>query len=256
MTGAAGVRADSFAEIALSGSMPAALAVALLAGLVSFASPCVLPLVPGYLGYVTGLTGVDLAKQRRGRMVAGALLFVLGFTVVFVTTTSTLAGLVGLVVAHQDVVTRVAGVVVVLLGLVFVGWAPGGERRWQTRWRPTAGLVGAPLLGAVFAVGWTPCIGPTLSTVLFLTTSEGGGFRRGVVLAVAYCLGLGVPFVLVALGWSRASRVLGALRRHQRGLQVLGGLLLVVVGVLMLSGLWTSLISRLATAIGAFEVAV
>jgi cytochrome c-type biogenesis protein len=232
------------------------LAVALIAGLVSFASPCVLPLVPGYLGYVTGLSGVDLARQRRGRMVAGALLFVLGFTVVFVTTTSTVAGLVGRLVSHQDVVTRVAGVAVIGLGLLFVGWAPGSERRWQSSWRPAAGLAGAPFLGAVFAVGWTPCIGPTLGAVLFLTTSEGGGVRRGIVLAVAYCLGLGVPFVLVALGWSRASRVLGALRRHQRTLQVVGGLLLVGVGVLMVSGAWTTLITRLAGAVGAFQVPV
>ncbi|HET8614772.1 MAG TPA: cytochrome c biogenesis CcdA family protein [Actinomycetales bacterium] len=250
------MRADSFAEIALQGSMPAALAVALLAGLVSFASPCVLPLVPGYLGYVTGLSGVDLAKRRRGRMVAGAVLFVVGFTIVFVATTSTLSGVVGRLVAHQDTVTQVAGAVVVALGLLFIGWVPGGHRRWQSSWRPSAGLAGAPLLGAVFAVGWTPCIGPTLSTVLFLTTSEGGGFRRGVVLAVAYCLGLGVPFVLVALGWSRASRVLGALRRHQRELQVLGGLMLVAVGVLMLTGVWTTLISRLATVIAGFGVLV
>ena len=248
--------ADSFAQTALSGSMPAALAVALLAGIVSFASPCVLPLVPGYLGYVTGLTGVDLARQRRGRMVAGALLFVLGFTVVFVTTTSTLAGLAGVLVSNSDVVTRVAGVVVIALGLLFVGWMPGGGRRLQPSWRPAAGLAGAPLLGAVFAVGWTPCIGPTLSAVLFLTTSEGGGVRRGIVLAVAYCLGLGVPFVLVALGWSRASRLLGALRRHQRAVQVLGGLLLVTVGALMVSGVWTSLVSRLGSAVAAFEVPV
>jgi cytochrome c-type biogenesis protein len=248
------VRTDSFAQIALSGSMPAALAVALLAGLVSFASPCVLPLVPGYLGYVTGLTGVDLARQRRGRLVAGALLFVLGFTVVFVTTTSTLAGLAGQLVAHSDVVTRVAGIVVIALGLLFVGWAPGSGRRLQPSWRPGAGLAGAPLLGAVFAVGWTPCIGPTLSAVLFLVTSEGGGVRRGIVLAVAYCLGLGVPFVLVALGWSRAARVLGALRRRQRAVQVLGGLLLVGVGALMVSGMWTTLVSRLATVIATFQV--
>jgi cytochrome c-type biogenesis protein len=250
------VNADSFAQIALSGSMPAALAVALLAGLVSFASPCVLPLVPGYLGYVTGLSGVDLARQRRGRMVAGAALFVLGFTVVFVTTTSTLSGVVGSLVAHQDTVTQVAGAVVVALGLLFIGWAPGAGRRWQSSWRPTAGLAGAPLLGAVFAVGWTPCIGPTLSTVLFLTATEGGGFRRGVVLAVAYCLGLGVPFVLVALGWSRASRVLGVLRRRQRALQVGGGLVLVAVGVLMLTGVWTTLITRLATVVVRFGVLV
>jgi cytochrome c-type biogenesis protein len=248
------VRDDSFAQIALSGSMPAALVVAMLAGVVSFASPCVLPLVPGYLGYVTGLTGVDLGRQRRGRLVAGALLFVLGFTAVFVTTTSTLAGFAGVLVAHSDVVTQVAGVIVILLGLLFAGWAPGSGRRLQPSWRPAAGLAGAPLLGAVFAVGWTPCIGPTLSAVLFLTTSEGGGVRRGIVLAVAYCLGLGVPFVLVALGWSRASRVLRLLRRRQRAVQVLGGLLLVAVGGLMVSGVWTTMVSRLATVVAGFEV--
>jgi cytochrome c-type biogenesis protein len=235
------VRIDSFAQTALSGSMPAALAVALLAGIVSFASPCVLPLVPGYLGYVTGLSGVDLARQRRGRMVAGALLFVLGFTVVFVTTTSTLAGLAGVLVAHSDVVTRAAGVVVIALGLLFVGWVPGSGRRLQPSWRPAAGLAGAPLLGAVFAVGWTPCIGPTLSAVLFLVTSEGGGVRRGIVLAVAYCLGLGLPFLATALAFGRLARVWSAVRRHQRLVQMIGGALHVGVGNQLVTGARTDI---------------
>lgn len=248
------MRTDTFQQVALSGSMPAALVVALLAGIVSFASPCVLPLVPGYLGYVTGLTGVDLAQRRRGRLLAGALLFVLGFTVVFVTTTSTVAGLAGQLVVHQGRVTQVAGAVVVVLGLVFVGWAPGAGRRWQPSWRPAAGLVGAPLLGAVFAVGWTPCIGPTLGAVLSLATGEGAGVRRGVVLAVAYSLGLGVPFILVAAGYSRAARALAALRRHQRGVQLAGGMVLIVVGALMLTGVWTDLLARLSSTVASFEV--
>lgn len=240
---------SSFAQTALSGSMPAALAVAMLAGLVSFVSPCVLPLVPGYLGYVTGLTGVDLERQRRGRLVAGALLFVAGFTVVYVTVTATLASFGAQLQVHQAGVTRLAGVVVVLMGLLFIGVLPGSERAWSPRWRPAAGLYGAPLLGAVFAVGWVPCSGPTLGAVLSLATSDGGGARRGLVLAAAYSLGLGVPFVLVALGYARASRVLSAVRRHQRGLQLGGGALLVVVGLLMAAGVWTDLTTRLQTSL-------
>ena len=239
----------SFAQTVLSGSMPTALAVALLAGMVSFLSPCVLPLVPGYLGYVTGLNGIDLDRQRRGRLVVGALLFVLGFTVVYVSVTATLASFGGQLQARSDGITRVAGAVVVLMGLVFIGLVPGAERRWAPSWRPAAGLAGAPLLGAVFAVGWVPCSGPTLAAVLLLATSDGGGASRGVVLAVAYSLGLGVPFVLVALGYSRASRVLAVLRRRQRGLQLAGGALLVLVGLLMLAGVWTDLVSRLQTSL-------
>ncbi len=242
-------------DVVVSGSMPAALAVALLAGAVSFASPCVLPLVPGYLGYVTGLTGVDLQRQRRGRLLAGALLFVLGFTAVFVGVTVT-ASAGGALVAHQDVFTRVAGGVVVLLGLVFIGWSPLGERAWRPTWRPAAGLLGAPLLGAVFAVGWAPCSGPTLGAVLLLATSDGGGVARGVVLSVAYSLGLGLPFLLVAVGYGRATRVLAVLRRHQRGLQVAGGVLLVGLGLLMASGLWLHLVTRMQASIAGFEVSV
>lgn len=238
-----------------SGSMPVALVVALLAGVVSFASPCVLPLVPGYLGYVTGLTGVDLQRQRRGPMLLGALLFVLGFTAVFVGVTVT-ASAGGALVRHQELFTRLAGVVVALLGLVFIGWSPLGERRWQPSWRPAAGLVGAPMLGAVFAVGWAPCSGPTLGAVLLLATSDGGGVSRGVVLATAYSVGLGVPFLAVAAAYGRASRVLAVLSRHQRGLQVSGGVLLVVLGLLMTSGLWLVLITRLQSAILGYEVAV
>lgn len=248
---------STFAQTALSGSMPAALAVALLAGLVSFASPCVLPLVPGYLGYVTGLTGVDLEQQRRGRLVSGALLFVLGFTVVYVTVTATLASFGGLLQAQQAGITRIAGIVVIAMGLVFIGLLPGAERSWTPRWRPATGLSGAPVLGAIFAVGWVPCSGPTLGAVLSLATSDGGGASRGVVLATAYSLGLGVPFVLVALGYARAARVLSVVRRRQRGIQLAGGAMLVVVGLLMATGLWTDLVVRLQISmVSGFQVPV
>ena len=188
-------------------------------------------------------------------MLLGALLFVLGFTVVFIGVTVT-ASAGGALLRHQELFTRLAGVAVALLGLVFIGWSPLGERRWQPSWRPAAGLVGAPMLGAVFAVGWAPCSSPTLGAVLLLATSDGGGVGRGVVLATAYSVGLGVPFLLVAAAYGRASRVLAVLSRHQRGLQVGGGVMLVVLGLLMASGLWLALITRLQSAILGYEVAV
>jgi cytochrome c-type biogenesis protein len=236
--------------------MPLALAVAVLAGVVSFLSPCVLPLVPGYLGYVTGLTGVGLERQRRREMVVGACLFVLGFTAVFVALSVTFSSLSQQLLGHREVITRVMGAVVVLLGLLFAGWLPGGGTVVKASWRPAAGLAGAPLLGAVFALGWTPCVGPTLGAVLVLATSDGGGATRGLVLAVAYSLGLGLPFVLVAAGYARASRVLGVLRRRQRAVQVAGSLLLVLLGVLMLTGVWDALTTRVGTVVAGFSVPV
>jgi cytochrome c-type biogenesis protein len=240
----AGLPADSLPGIAQSGSLPLALLVSALAGLVSFVSPCVLPLVPGYLGYVTGLTGVDLEKQRRGRMLAGATLFVLGFTVVYVTVVAAFGGLGGTLRVHQVAITRVLGALTIVLGLVFVGWFPGSEREWRPRWRPAAGLLGAPLLGAVFGLGWIPCVGPTLGAVLALATSDShASVTRGATLATAYCVGLGVPFMLTAVAFGRLARVLSAVRRHQRLVQMLGGLLLVAVGVLLVTGVWTSIVN-------------
>jgi cytochrome c-type biogenesis protein len=236
--------AESLPGIAQHGSLPLALAVSALAGLVSFVSPCVLPLVPGYLGYVTGLTGVELERQRRGRMLAGALLFVLGFTVVFVAISAAAGGLGGTLLGHRVWLTRVLGVVTILLGLVFTGLLPGSERQWRLTWRPTAGLIGAPLLGAVFGLGWAPCVGPTLGAVLALATSDShASVTRGAVLATAYCLGLGLPFLVTALAFGRMARVWSAVRRHQRGVQVAGGVLLVAVGVLLVTGAWTDLVS-------------
>lgn len=230
-----------------TGALPVALAVALGAGLVSFASPCVLPLVPGFLGYVTGLSDVTIARRGRGRLVLGTLLFVLGFSVVFITGVVAAASLGGLMTAHRLLLMRAGGALVVLMALVFLG--AGAQRTWQPRWRPRAGLVGAPLLGIVFGLGWAPCTGPTLGAVMLLATTSGDhdAVSRGVALAAAYCLGLGVPFLLIAAGYTRAGRASGWLRRHHRAIQVVGGVLLLAVGLMLLTGLWDTVTTTIQT---------
>jgi cytochrome c-type biogenesis protein len=243
------------AHVVLDGALILAIPIALLAGLVSFASPCVLPLVPGYLGYVTGMTGAELGEhgaRRRSRMLVGVVLFVLGFTVVFVALGVTF-GAVGLALRPwQDAITRVLGVIVVLLGLGFLGFLPFLERERRIQVRPRAGLLGAPLLGVVFGLGWAPCIGPTLAAVLSLSLN-GGDPVRGAVLAVAYCLGLGIPFLLLALAFQRSSRVLGVLRRHRLVIMRLGGALLILVGLALVSGLWATWVHSLQGLISGFE---
>jgi cytochrome c-type biogenesis protein len=229
--------------------------VAALAGLVSFASPCVLPLVPGYLGYVTGLTGVELERQRRSRVVAGAALFVLGFSVVFVAIGTAFGSLGAFLQAQRVDLTQWLGAGVVVLGLVFLGVLPGSGREARVRWRPAAGLAGAPLLGVVFGLGWTPCIGPTLSAVLTLATDAGTAWR-GALLALVYCLGLGVPFVLVALGLGSGGRASQVLRRHSRAITRVGGVAMVLFGLLLVTGTWSGWMSDLQGSIGGFETVV
>ena len=239
----------------LDGSLLLAVPIAVLAGLVSFASPCVLPLVPGYLGYVTGLTGVDLEQQRKARMLLGVTLFVAGFTVVFVSL-GWLAGTAGGALReHRDTLSQVMGVLIIVLGLVFAGLVPqlSGTRRLDVR--PTAGLVGAPLLGIVFGLGWTPCIGPTLASIVALS-GDFGDARRGALLAFFYCVGLGLPFLLAALAYRRAMSAFDVLRRHRVAIARAGGVMLVVIGVLLVTGIWADLVARMQGFVTDFVPAV
>ena len=246
----------SFAQTALSGSLVAALAVSLLAGLVSFASPCVVPLVPGYLGYVSGMAGAGASgKSSRPRLALGALLFVLGFAAVFVVLGVAFAAAGAQLNEQLDVITRVLGVLVIVLGFVFMGAVPFMQQERRFHMSPRAGLAGAPLLGVAFGLGWTPCIGPTLAAVLTLGLTEATQ-ARGFALEVAYSLGLGLPFLVLALWMERTERVLGWLRRHRLALMRVGGGMLVVLGVLLVTGLWGRLTGLMQGWIDGFWVAV
>jgi len=235
--------------IAAGGSLWFAIPVALGAGLLAFLSPCVLPLVPGYLGYVSGVTSAE--DQRRGRTVLGAALFVLGFSVVFLGV-FVLSSTVGVfLLQYGGILERIGGVILILLGLVFIGQVTFLQRQWKPSWRPAAGLAGAPLLGAVFAVGWSPCIGPTLGAVIALASYQGDPGRAAIIGAF-YCLGLGIPFLLVAIGFGWVGSSVAWVRRHIRTLNIVGGALLMLMGVLMVTGLWSLLMSNFQAVIGGF----
>ncbi|SFM57569.1 cytochrome c-type biogenesis protein [Pseudonocardia ammonioxydans] len=305
---------DATTTLAISGPLLLAALVSLAAGLVSFASPCVVPLVPGYLAYLAGLVGAqsppvtpaearDRAAARRSgsaavpgvsgadaagsdaagagaagsgaagseragagaaeavrrsradgrwRVAGAALLFVAGFTVVFGAIMVGVVWLSDVLIDNEALLQRIGGVVMIVMGLAFTGLIPALQREYRSHWTPRAGLAGAPLLGAVFGLGWVPCIGPTLAGVVAVAAGTGGGSARGIVLILAYCAGLGIPFVLIALGATRAVEALGRLRRHTRAIQIAGGVLLIAVGALLVSGLWAQWLIQLQVSISGF----
>jgi cytochrome c-type biogenesis protein len=233
------------AETAAAGPLLVALGLCVLAGLVSFASPCVVPLVPGYLSYLAAVVGVDGADAtRRWRVVGSAALFVAGFTAVFVMGTVAVLGMTTTLITNQVVLQRIGGVVTIIMGLVFIGFIPALQRQVRFTPRRLAGLAGAPLLGAVFALGWTPCLGPTLTGVIAVASAtDGASVTRGVMLVIAYCLGLGIPFLALAVGSGWAVGALDWLRRNTRAIQVFGGVLLIIVGLALVTGAWNEFTS-------------
>ncbi|MER7726242.1 cytochrome c biogenesis protein CcdA [Streptomyces sp. NPDC096323] len=243
-------------ETVLSGALLVALPIALLGGLVSFFSPCVLPLVPGYLSYVTGVSGTDLGDARRGRTVAGASLFVIGFTAVFVSG-GALFGYFGQTLQeYSGTLSKVLGVLMILMGVFFMGLMPWmTQREFRIHKKPVTGLVGAPLLGALFGIGWTPCLGPTLASVNALAFTEATA-GRGAVLSVAYCLGLGVPFVLAAVAFRKALGAFSWVKRHYVWVMRIGGGMMIVTGLLLLTGAWGSMMQELQGWSNGFTVGI
>ena len=276
-------------QLVTSGPVLLAIALSLVAGLISFASPCVVPLVPGYLAYLAGLVGSSApavttdevaaqdaerhaavtgslpvqtltrpASRHRIRLAGAAGLFVAGFTVVFVLGLGAIVWAADALITNEFLLQRLGGVVTVAMGLVFVGLVPALQRDTRPHWVPRMGLAGAPLLGATFGLGWTPCLGPTLAGVLALASGTGGGNGavRGGILVLAYCLGLGLPFVLIALGAGRAVRAQAWLRTHGRGIQIAGGVLLIAVGLALATGLWAEIVILLRGPISGFSTPI
>ncbi|PWI45649.1 cytochrome c biogenesis protein CcdA [Streptomyces sp. ICBB 8177] len=243
-------------QTVLSGALLLAIPVALLGGLVSFFSPCVLPLVPGYLSYVTGVSGADLGDARRGRMAAGASLFVLGFTAVFVSG-GALFGTFGYTLQeYREPITRVLGAVTILLGIAFMGVVPGlFQREFRLHKRPSIGLAGAPVLGVLFGLGWTPCLGPTLSASLALSANQASA-GRGALLTAMYCFGLGVPFIVAAIAFRRALGAFAFVKRHYAWVMRIGGGMLIAVGVLLVTGGWDRIVYQMQIWSNGFNVGI
>jgi cytochrome c-type biogenesis protein len=228
----------------LPSSLLAALPIAVAAGFVSFISPCVLPLLPGYLAFLSGAAGTLEGRSGRGRAVVGAVAFIIGVAIVFVTLGALFGGFGQLLKDHEQILSIVFGSVTIVLGMFFAGWWPS---RWLTRERrihylPRASILGAGALGFLFALGWTPCLGPTLGAILALAASSNATALRGSILAFFYCLGLGIPFLVAALATEWVSGASSWLRRHQRTIGQIGGVLLIVIGILEVTGAWHSFV--------------
>ena len=240
--GAADVAAFDPAGAVLSGQLLVSVPIALLAGLVSFASPCILPLVPGYLGLVGSLVGDK--EGGRGRLIAGVSLFIAGFTLVFVLGNAIVGAASAFLLQHADLLVRILGIVLILLGLVFVGQFSFMQRIWKPQQVQSGGMWAAPVVGVVFALGWTPCSGPTLAAISALTVTTGSAWQ-GALLGLAYALGLGIPFLLIALGLGWAGGAVAWLRRHIRAVNIAGGAMLILIGLLMVTGAWNAIMQSL-----------
>ncbi len=239
----------------MSGSLAFAVPIAFAAGVIAFLSPCVLPLAPGYVSYITGLTGAELTEGKKGRVLLGSVLFVLGFSVVFVSYGALFGGIGSWLLEYADWINRVLGVVVIVMGLAFMGAIPGLQREYRFHRVPQWGVAGAPLLGLAFGIGWSPCIGPTLTAVQSLAFSEASA-ARGAFLSLVYSLGLGLPFILLGLLFTRATRAITFLRRHNLAIMRIGGAMLVLVGILLVTGWWTDFTIWLRVTVPGFETAL
>ena len=238
-----------------SGSLILAIPIALAAGVVSFLSPCVLPLVPGYLSFMTGVAGARASSVRatRSRALLGTLCFVAGFSIVFVSYGALFGGLGQTLLQHQKLIQSIMGVVIIILGLGFLGVIPVLQREVRMQHRPSGTLAGAFVLGVVFSVGWTPCIGPTLAAVQGLALQEASAVR-GAILSFAYCLGLGIPFIVIGLMMERSVRAVKVLRSHAQLIMHIGGVLLIAIGLLLVTGYWNDVTIWLRTIVPTWAV--
>jgi cytochrome c-type biogenesis protein len=239
----------------MSGSLAFAVPIAFAAGVLAFLSPCVLPLAPGYVSYITGLTGAELTEGKKGRVLLGSVLFVLGFSAVFISYGALFGGIGSWLLEYADWINRVLGVVVIVMGLAFMGAIPGLQREYRFHRVPKWGVAGAPLLGLAFGIGWSPCIGPTLTAVQSLAFSEASA-ARGAFLSLVYSLGLGLPFILLGLLFTRATRAITFLRRHNLAIMRIGGAMLVLVGILLVTGWWADFTIWLRVTVPGFETAL
>lgn len=235
---------EFFVNNLFDGFILLALPLAFVAGLLSFISPCILPLVPGYLSYAAGFS------QARGRVLLGSSLFVMGFSLLFISYGALFGGLGARIAVHEEIITQVLGIFTIGLGVIFAGAFPMMPTL-RPRISTTGGLIGAPILGFLFGVGWTPCIGPALATVQTLAFSESSAFR-GAILSLGYCLGLGLPFIATGLFFDRSARLRQFLTRNGRAISLIGGIFLIIIGLLQVSGLWNSLMIDLRSVISDF----
>ncbi len=235
---------DFFVDQLFSGFLLAAFPIAILAGLISFISPCVLPLVPGYLSFAAGYS------KAKGRVFLGSILFVLGFSVLFVSYGAFFGGIGARISTNEEVITRVLGVFTILLGLLFMGRFPMAPT-FSPKMSTNGGLIGAPLLGFLFGIGWTPCIGPALATVQTLAFQESSA-ARGAFLSFGYCIGLGAPFIASGLYFDKSARLRKFLTKRGDLISNIGGIFLILIGIAQLLGLWTELMASLRSLIADF----